>query len=206
MQIHEDLAQGSRQESSSVSSPTPAKSEDLDCQEISNRRNSAGLRSSVQRVVLLGRGVCGKELRKDDQTGNAGECLASHAPSRQREIDNVAKFHITGLSVGESHLISRRRSGLSQQEMADFCGITRNFYGEVERDQIECSNLGRSSVESLKLNEKMLLARRRAELTQGEVAAEIGVTRYWLNQMEIGAAPVSEDLTKFWEVKYGGEQ
>ena len=95
---------------------------------------------------------------------------------------------------------------MSQQEMADFCGITRNFYGEVERDQMECSNLGSSSVEPLKLNEKMLLARRRAELTQGEVAKEIGVTRYWLNQMEIGAASVSEDLLKFWEARYGGEQ
>lgn len=102
-------------------------------------------------------------------------------------------------------LISRRRSGLSQDEMARANGVTRNFYGEVERDQSEYQGMNFCEVEPLEVNEKIMLCRRRSSMTQGEIAEQIGVTRYWLNQMEIGTAPVSPDLVKFWEDNYAGE-
>lgn len=115
------------------------------------------------------------------------------------------KIDLKRLTLGETLLISRRRSGLSQDEMARVNGITRNFYGEVERDQSEYQGMNFCEVEPLEVNEKIMLCRRRSSMTQGEIAEQIGITRYWLNQMEVGTAPVSFDLVKFWEDNYAGE-
>lgn len=106
------------------------------------------------------------------------------------------------LTLGEKLLISRRRENLTQEEMATIYGVTRNIYGEMERDQRKVPDYKGGEIEPLRDHEKLLLARRRAEMKQDEVAKEIGVSRYWLNQMEMGKFPLAEKFVTFWEGHY----
>lgn len=110
----------------------------------------------------------------------------------------MAELTIQGLTVGENLLITRRRENESQEEVAKRLGITRNQYGRLERDQEDCVKVPLLKIDNLSPHEKCFLLRRRAELTQEEVAEEIGVTRFWLNQMELGKVSNAE-LVKFWE-------
>jgi len=205
VQIYGKMARSSRRPASQISPPFAANAEDFYSKESRTRWHSSRLCSSRSRVVLLGWYVRRVKLRKNDKTRNAGECSSSYEWHRQRKTCNVDKIDLKRLTLGETLLISRRRSGLSQDEMARVNGITRNFYGEVERDQSEYQGMNFCEVEPLEVNEKIMLCRRRSSMTQGEIAEQIGITRYWLNQMEVGTAPVSFDLVKFWEDNYAGE-
>ena len=103
------------------------------------------------------------------------------------------------LTEGETLLIQRRRAGLSQKVMGDKFDINRHIYGKRERDQ-ETANMVESilGIEDLCTQERCVIYRKRAGLTQREVASLLGLSRYWLNQKEIGRVDCS-DLLKFWE-------
>jgi len=204
VQIYGKMACPSRRPASKIPSPFVANTEDFHSEKSCTQRHRSRLCSSRSRMVLLGRNVRCVKLRENDKTRNAGECSSSHVWHGQRKTCNVDKIDLKRLTLGESLLISRRRSGLSQDEMAKAKGITRNFYGEVERDQSEYDGMNFCEVEPLEANEKVMLCRRRSSMTQSEIAEQIGVTRYWVNQMEIGAAPISPDLVKFWNDNYAG--
>lgn len=78
-------------------------------------------------------------------------------------------------------------------------GITRNQYGEVERGEIAISTIGPiPNVGELAAHERCLLHRRRAGARQEDCAKEIGITRFWYNQMEKGHADC-KPLLDFWE-------
>jgi DNA-binding XRE family transcriptional regulator len=111
----------------------------------------------------------------------------------------VATFDHKGLTVGETLLISRRRSGESQEVIAKRFGMTRNCYGRLERDDEDIrSGITLPELGELTQDEICLILRRRAGRTQEECAEEIGITRFWFNQMETGKVSCS-DLVKFWE-------
>ena len=103
------------------------------------------------------------------------------------------------LSAGENLLICRRRAGLRQDSMGERYGLNRHGYGRRERDAI-ATDLPVANIEfdHLYTQEKCVIYRKRANLTQREVAALLGLSRYWINQKEIGRVDCA-DLLKFWE-------
>ena len=100
------------------------------------------------------------------------------------------------LTDGEHLFISRRREGLSQTAMAEQLGMTRNNYGEIERS--ENAGFKIKPIRNLKAHEKCVLYRRRCEKTQQDIADELGVSRYWLNRMEVGIEDCTT-LVNYWE-------
>jgi transcriptional regulator with XRE-family HTH domain len=101
------------------------------------------------------------------------------------------------LSKGERLLIQRRRRKQSQSEAAKRLGVSYSRYSQWERD-LFMEGSPSVKVEPLKAHECCLLYRRRAKFTQERVAKDMGVCRWWLNQMERGAAPCDE-LIGYWE-------
>lgn len=93
---------------------------------------------------------------------------------------------LTSLSPGERMLVWRKRARLSQQAMAELHGLTRTFYGRLERDQVEAT-IG-VTLGTLRPHEEAMILRRRAGMTQKEVASTIGLSRHWVSKMETGNA------------------
>lgn len=56
----------------------------------------------------------------------------------------------------------------------------------------------RVTIGKLSANERCVLQRKRAGCTQIEVAKELGVCRWWLNQMESGKIDCTP-LSHFWD-------
>jgi transcriptional regulator with XRE-family HTH domain len=102
------------------------------------------------------------------------------------------------LTEGESLLICRRRERLSQKQAAIVLMLDRYRYGKFERGQI-CFDLKElAQPENIKDHERCLVFRKRAGLTQSEVASSLGQSRYWINQKEMGRVDCT-DLLEFWE-------
>lgn len=99
---------------------------------------------------------------------------------------------------GESLLIWRRREGLNQTRAAEEFGVHVDKYREWEADR-SLPDQPRKHLGQLKPHEVCVLYRRRAGLTQKEVAARVGCTRLWVIQMEDGSAP-ADRLREFWGV------
>lgn len=103
------------------------------------------------------------------------------------------------LTEGERLVVWRARQGHSQDEAAYVKGVSRKTYGEWERDARPIPRLKKASrIRRLETHERCMLYRRRAGRTQGEVAAELGRSRYWIGQMELGAQDCDE-LLWYWE-------
>ena len=168
--------------------------------QMDERGNDSRLRSGGAGMVLLQRGDREGQVRKHDKTGNAGGGSPS-LPGRSGpgKVSPVASFDVKGMTVGERLLIARRRDNESQETVARRLGMTRNFYGRLERDDEDLSaGISLPELGELTQDEVCLLLRRRAGLTQEECADKLGITRFWFNQMETGKVPCS-DLVKFWE-------
>jgi len=108
------------------------------------------------------------------------------------------------LSNCELLLINRLRSGLTQEQAADALDMTRNQYGLLERNETACVNgkfqfVSKEDILPLNDGEHCLILRRREDKTQEECADEMGITRFWFNQMEQGKAP-SQPLIEHWGV------
>lgn len=101
-------------------------------------------------------------------------------------------------SKGESLYLARRRKKQSQVAAAKARGVSEDTLREWERDRkVEAqpwAPLGKLSVA-----EVCVVLRRRAGKTQRQIAAEMGITRLWVIQMENGVAPV-ERLRSFWGI------
>ena len=108
--------------------------------------------------------------------------------------ERVRRSSLYPLCKAEECLIYRRRNNLTQAQMSEIYLVPRRRYGEMEADgQIELEQ----DVLPLTANEECYLLRKRSGLTQEQVAEQIGVTRYWLNQIELGKA-ASDKLEAFW--------
>lgn len=110
------------------------------------------------------------------------------------------------LSISESLLIDRRRRQLqkgkhlcreTQHDASWRCGTTLVTYGLWERG-VEPPIDPVKPVGRLRPHEKCLLHRRRASMSQMEVAREMRRSRAWVNQMERGKVPCDE-LLSYWE-------
>ena len=101
------------------------------------------------------------------------------------------------LSRGERLITDRRRRKETQTLAAKRHGTSEFIYGRWERDDDDDS-ISIRSVMPLRLHERCLLYRRRSGMSQGEVASQLGRSRWWLNQMERGLQPCKE-LLAYWE-------
>ena len=100
------------------------------------------------------------------------------------------------LSCGERLIIERHRLKETQEKAAQRFAVSSYTYGQWERDaekgpERQCFSLTES--------ERCLLYRRRAGLSQGKLASEMGRSRTWITQMERGLVPCKE-LIAYWEV------
>lgn len=98
---------------------------------------------------------------------------------------------------GESLVIWRRRKRLNQIEAAQEFNVHVDKYRDWEADKGE--TVPRRHLGKLKTHEACFLLRRRADMTQRELAVRLGCTRLWLIQMENGTAP-TDRLKQFWKV------
>lgn len=101
------------------------------------------------------------------------------------------------LTNGERFVILRRRSGQSQRDAAAAHGVTLYKYQQWEADK---SDPPRESVGPLQDFEVCYLRRRRAGIEAQALADELGMSRWWLCQIEYGRAP-AERLVEHWQRK-----
>lgn len=106
------------------------------------------------------------------------------------------------LLPGEQLLIARRRRALSQKRAAELCGVQLSMFKEMESSsqpvQFGLKPLQSGGIGKLAPHERCMLHRRRAKLSQQEVAELLGCCRHWVVLMERGKAPC-EELIKHWE-------
>ena len=99
------------------------------------------------------------------------------------------------LTNGERLLMQRRREGLTLEGAAAACGVTLYRYNRWERDEEEGP---RVAVGRLAFRVVSFILRRRAGASAADFARLLGVTAWWLRQMESGEA--SDDrLRSYWE-------
>lgn len=164
-------------------------------------RNRSGCCASSARMVLLQRKNSEGQLWKNDTPGDERTgSVASRYGSEQKDISRMDKRDIEWLTVGEAFLIDRRRSGKSQEERARELGLTRNRYGELERDSADgiFDKIRPLNVLPLSAREECLLRRKRLGWTQEKCAEMMGITRFWFHVMEKGKVPC-DTLIEFWE-------
>jgi transcriptional regulator with XRE-family HTH domain len=102
----------------------------------------------------------------------------------------------SALSPGVRLIISRRRRGLTQAQEAKRRKASLYQYRgwEEDRGEVPEEKIGR-----LEVHEQCYVRRIAKGLTLDEVAKDVGVSRWWLRQMERGTANV-ERLRKYWRV------
>lgn len=98
---------------------------------------------------------------------------------------------------GESLFIQRRRKDQTQVEAAADYNVSADTYREWEADRGE--NVPRAVLGQLKPHEMCVLMRRRAKLTQKQLAGKVGCTRLWVIQMENGEAS-PDRLVAYWRL------
>jgi DNA-binding XRE family transcriptional regulator len=81
--------------------------------------------------------------------------------------------------------------------MAAFFVMHRETYGRLERGLISLADGIVPDLGGLLDHEKCYILRKRSGRKQIECAQEMGVTRFWFNQMELGRVSC-EPLIEFW--------
>jgi transcriptional regulator with XRE-family HTH domain len=104
---------------------------------------------------------------------------------------------LENLTKGERLVLDRRRREERQAASAARLGVSLSRYSLWERDKMT-ERAPLVKIGHLTPAERCLLRRRREGWTQEEVAAKVGVCRWWLNQMEQGKVDCTE-LLKYWE-------
>lgn len=118
------------------------------------------------------------------------------------EAARVHSQAVGELTPREKLILHRRRLEFSQEQMAALFGIHRETYGRIERGQIPQTDDVVGDLGGLLDHEKCYILRKRSGRKQIECAQEMGVTRFWFNQMELGKVPC-EPLIEFWR-KHAG--
>ena len=96
---------------------------------------------------------------------------------------------------GERLLLERRRRRQSQRKAANRHGVTRYCYRQWEAGIDESGP--RVPLQRLRPHEACFLLRRRAEIPLHKLARRMGISRWWLCQMEYGRESASR-LVGFW--------
>lgn len=105
-------------------------------------------------------------------------------------------MRVRDLTAGERLAIARRRAGESKREAADRHGVTLYRYRAWEDDR-EGSGAPRVALGSLEAHEVLVIRRTRQGLSAQDLAAEMGISRWWLCKMEYGQAPI-DALEAHW--------
>lgn len=105
------------------------------------------------------------------------------------------------LTAGECLYVRRKRAGLSQSMMGRSLGVTRSEYSKIERDKRDHPKVHVTRMK-LEIHETLAILRRREGMTQKELAMEVGLSRFWVNQMEIGKIPC-DAISKYWKETAG---
>ena len=108
------------------------------------------------------------------------------------------------LTAGERLLIDRRRERMTQREAASAWDVGRRQYRTWETDVVEDGDdvEGAPMVDlgTIRGHEKCYIFRLRADIEQKDLAARIGISRWWLCLMEHGEVP-AETLVNWWDRK-----
>lgn len=104
------------------------------------------------------------------------------------------------LTNGETLFLRRRRQGESQSQAAKRFNISRVSYNRWEVDAVP-SMSKRERIMKLEPHELCSLYRRRNQLSQEEVADMSGLTRWLVNQKEVGRVN-ADDLLACWNSYY----
>lgn len=101
------------------------------------------------------------------------------------------------ITDAEALYVYRRRLGLNQAEMAEEFGLKEWLYVEYENDRRVAPKGLVRKMHKLSELEEFVLKRRRDNMTQEDLAAELGCTRVWVNYMESGSRN-PEALREYW--------
>ena len=109
------------------------------------------------------------------------------------------------LKQHESLLIFRRRKGWNQGEMAQKLGVSHHEYKLLEYGLTSIAftipanskYVSWVNIAELLPHEKCLIYRKRAKISQAEVAKEMGISRTWLRMQETGEVDCAP-LLRFW--------
>jgi len=100
------------------------------------------------------------------------------------------------LTKGERLILSRRRSGYTKAEAAEWYGVSLYRYTRWEADEgddVPAEQIGR-----LEPYEACHILRRRAGLKVGELAVLADISTWWITQIESGDVP-ADRLRAFWD-------
>lgn len=105
-------------------------------------------------------------------------------------------MRVSELTPGEKVFLARRRASMTQQEAARRHRVSLYTYRKWEKDE-EKPEVSLPNLRSLELFEKCLIKRRRSGYDAIEIAAEMGICKWWMTQMEQGEANVTR-LAEYW--------
>lgn len=105
------------------------------------------------------------------------------------------------LTTSERLFLLRRRAGRTIAQEAKHRGMSREIYGQWERGrEIEAPV---PAVYDLEDYEIVRILRRRAGLTQGKLAAKLGLSEFWVREAEMnapGTDQVMKRILDYWTV------
>lgn len=110
---------------------------------------------------------------------------------------------MVALTEGERLLIERRRLGENQSQAAKRHGVRFDTYSWWERD-LRSGDRPHVKIGKLSRGETCFILRRRLGLTRKQVADKVGVSGFWITQMEKEKAN-STRLGEFWDVTTAGQ-
>lgn len=109
------------------------------------------------------------------------------------------RLNVSELSPGERLFIWRHRKGVDQFEAAWLKKTTYRVYGKWERDENTIAACPKGTVGAeLTGLEKCLLLRRRAKMTQKELAKAMSVSTGWVKVLESGRSEYEGSLHSYW--------
>lgn len=111
---------------------------------------------------------------------------------------NDEQFY-NALEPHEKLRIWRRRMKLSRKKAAHCFKIGEWAYGRMERGELPIPDLPWHGPRTLNVSERCQAYRLRAGVTQEFVAAELNVSKLWINQMENGVQK-PDKLLDYWEL------
>ena len=105
------------------------------------------------------------------------------------------------LTNGERLYLARFREGVGQKVAASWYGVGLYTYRLWEDDQeAETTSFEPPALGRITEAEEYVIRRRRSGLTVAQVCEKMGVSRWWLRQMETGSAPIDR-LRSYWEAR-----
>jgi transcriptional regulator with XRE-family HTH domain len=106
----------------------------------------------------------------------------------------IREIHLTD---GERLLLYRRRRGWTQLEAAKSYGVGVTLYKSWETAEVRYKPPPRAQLNHVRAREVCFILRRRLGITQKELAARMGICRYWLYSMEQGDVSAKQ-LIEYW--------